>query len=240
MWTMADKMLVQAMLAMGDAPLGRIEGVALGVLLDALTGAFPGVRFDDNVDARAAAARWRAQYGDSWREMPAELGPCDERGDFVLHAEWFRRGERAGFTCVVWQSEDRIPPFMRAAMERHQARDECVASASPRGRYTLDLTVASDGRHTKARYVELARVLGDMLAERECQDAKWGGPDHDDAHDANDWIEFIWEHAAKARNALFTQATPTYRRRLIEVAALALAAVESLDRQRASESEPHV
>lgn len=70
-------------------------------------------------------------------------------------------------------------------------------------------------------------VYDEIRAEREHQDAKWGGPMHDDDHDEFDWLSYLDEHLGKARNA---HETGTYRRQLVRVAALAVAAVESFDR----------
>lgn len=64
----------------------------------------------------------------------------------------------------------------------------------------------------------------EIVAERHRQDVRWGGPDHDDEHYPSDWVSYIKEHADKALNG-------NYRQRLIEVAALAVAAVESYDRR---------
>jgi hypothetical protein len=74
-------------------------------------------------------------------------------------------------------------------------------------------------------------VLADVCAERDAQDAKWGGSDHDDEHMPGDWIRFIREHTARA------DATrgPAFREQLVRVAALAVAAIESGDRLAAIE-----
>lgn len=69
-------------------------------------------------------------------------------------------------------------------------------------------------------------IFGDINAERVEQDRKWGGPAHDDEHTHAEWIDYIHEHAAKAR------ASPSmYRNQLVRVAALAVAAIEAHDRK---------
>ena len=74
-------------------------------------------------------------------------------------------------------------------------------------------------------------VIAEIVAERDRQDAKWGGPDHDDCHGWSRWIDFIDEHNGKAYSEDDSEeAYVNARRRYIEVAALALAAVESMDR----------
>lgn len=70
-------------------------------------------------------------------------------------------------------------------------------------------------------------ALADVLAERERQEAKWGGPEHDDRHHPLHWCGFVGEHLARARK----QRGHNYRYQMVRVAALALAAVESFDRR---------
>lgn len=70
-------------------------------------------------------------------------------------------------------------------------------------------------------------VYQNIMNERERQDLIWGGPYHDDLHRQTDWADYISEHLDKALNA------PTiedYIRRMTEVAALAVAAIESQER----------
>lgn len=70
-------------------------------------------------------------------------------------------------------------------------------------------------------------VLGEIIAERNRQDAQWGGADHDDDHSPEDWIRFIGAQAVKCAYGK----GPDYRERLVKIAALAVAAVETYDRQ---------
>ncbi|WP_437309945.1 hypothetical protein [Sorangium sp. So ce388] len=74
-------------------------------------------------------------------------------------------------------------------------------------------------------------VYDEIAAERAVQDAKWGGRDADDRNTPNDWIAYIAGHAGRAWSSPLDLAT--YRKQLIRVAALAVAAVESLDRHLA-------
>jgi hypothetical protein len=59
--------------------------------------------------------------------------------------------------------------------------------------------------------------------ERAAQDAKWGGPEHDDGHCRGEWIGFIRGHLRMLDRR-------TFRRQMIRVAALAVAAIEAHDR----------
>lgn len=69
-------------------------------------------------------------------------------------------------------------------------------------------------------------VFDEVRAEREAQDAQWGGPEHDDEHSPEDWMDFIELQIAK-----FRATDEDVRERLIKIAALAVAGVEALDRQ---------
>jgi hypothetical protein len=73
-------------------------------------------------------------------------------------------------------------------------------------------------------------IYDEIKAERTVQDAKWGGPSHDDEHVPSDWIRFIEEHAARACE--WRSNMPKFRSQMVRIAALAVAAVESHDRRR--------
>lgn len=78
-----------------------------------------------------------------------------------------------------------------------------------------------------------AFVLAEIAEERSRQDAKWGGPDHDDSHSALDFCRFLRDHLRRAENTLFEMSfhpNDTYRQQMVRVAALAVAAVERWDR----------
>ena len=67
--------------------------------------------------------------------------------------------------------------------------------------------------------------------ERARQDDKWGGPKHDDQHTTAEYIQWIEDYAGWARMMSQMESHDKARRRLIQVAALAVAAVESIDRK---------
>lgn len=68
-------------------------------------------------------------------------------------------------------------------------------------------------------------IVAEIHAERDRQDAQWGGVEHDDCHSSSDWMDFIdhqldrWHEEGEARV------------RLIRIAALAIAGIESIDRR---------
>jgi hypothetical protein len=71
--------------------------------------------------------------------------------------------------------------------------------------------------------LDAMNAYGDVRKERQAQDIKWGGPRHDDTHNENDWISCVRRHTDKA--------SYDFRKQMIRVAALAVAAVESYDRK---------
>ncbi len=83
-----------------------------------------------------------------------------------------------------------------------------------------------------------ATIFQQIAVERDRQDKQWGGWSHDDKHDRKDWINFIHEHNSRAQKAVARktgQPAPDldeYRKQLVEVAALAVAGIEALDRRR--------
>ena len=74
-------------------------------------------------------------------------------------------------------------------------------------------------------------TLLEVHRERERQDAKWGGPGHDALHTREDWELFIHDRLSMASLA---RDDTGYRRRILQAAALALAAIEEHDRKMAS------
>jgi hypothetical protein len=83
--------------------------------------------------------------------------------------------------------------------------------------------------------LHLALILGDVETERERQDKEWGGAAHDDGHTIEDWREQIEKHRELAHNELAKGDAADYgivRDRLIKVAALSAAAMQSQERIR--------
>lgn len=101
------------------------------------------------------------------------------------------------------------------------------------------LTIAIDAQ-SAMRIVEQAvqqidnaaeRLIGEIALERVRQDEQWGGPDHDDQHTFHDWANYIY-YQLRTTNGIAPPAD-VQRERFIKVAALAVAAIESLDRANA-------
>ena len=76
-----------------------------------------------------------------------------------------------------------------------------------------------------------AEVIDDVVNERHRQDMKWGGASHDDEHTFSEYVEWIESYAGWARMMAQMGSMDKARNRMVQVAALAVACVESLDRK---------
>lgn len=70
-----------------------------------------------------------------------------------------------------------------------------------------------------------------IVAERQVQDAKWGGPRHDDTHDCLDWGSYIQKHLNRLSDAgVYGLGHQAQYKQYVRIAALCFAAVESMKR----------
>lgn len=79
------------------------------------------------------------------------------------------------------------------------------------------------------------KAMFDVIAERANQDTKWG-PEHDNKHPTYEFVELINDYAGWARILDGQGNSDEARKRLIQVAALAVAAVETIDRKKADKN----
>lgn len=82
-----------------------------------------------------------------------------------------------------------------------------------------------DGVSRVLAKLDAARHIGAIYAERIRQDMEWGGPHRDDEHTILDWCKHVQKQINRA------SVNNDARKRLIKIAALAVAALESMDRQ---------
>ena len=73
----------------------------------------------------------------------------------------------------------------------------------------------------------IKEVTDEIIEERERQDKKWGGVEHDDQHSTDDFFNFI------GQRVIYNMTPEEARKSLVEIAALAVAAVQSMDRSSA-------
>ena len=77
--------------------------------------------------------------------------------------------------------------------------------------------------------LNLAKILEEIREERDYQDDRWG-IEFDDQNTINDWLTYMMIYGGQA--ARMDSQPSTQRRNLVKVAALAVAALESFDRNR--------
>lgn len=75
------------------------------------------------------------------------------------------------------------------------------------------------------------KLFEEVDFERERQDLKWGGAAADDKWNPLDWHEMIADYNAWARRMATMNSPDKARNRYIQIAALAIAAIEALDRK---------
>lgn len=162
-------------------------------------------------------------------------------------------GEHVGLMGTAPVPENpTLAQFLRDCTTEELSPTHAHAGDSLTLNYVLDFP--KDGVGPKARRAPqlrssaLDRIFDDIAVERARQDARWGGPGHDDEHDLLDWRRFISEHMttafvaseratiAKIPNPLPSEAAAAAarmecRRELVQAAALAVAALESFDRK---------
>jgi hypothetical protein len=76
----------------------------------------------------------------------------------------------------------------------------------------------------------MGSIYSEIEEERTRQDEKWGGPAHDDSHSPGDWRWLVGQRMGRAYTEYAQGAIAAHRKRLIEAAALVVAALESFDR----------
>lgn len=72
----------------------------------------------------------------------------------------------------------------------------------------------------------LDAAINDIIIERYAQDAKWGEQNHYPAY----WLAILGEEVGEANKAFLENDVEGYRSELVQVAAVATAMVESIDR----------
>ena len=75
------------------------------------------------------------------------------------------------------------------------------------------------------------RILEEIRRERDRQDEKYGGPDHDDNHYPGDWCLILSKYLGRASaETIDAEPAAAFRDNMIKIAAVAIAATQSLDR----------
>lgn len=78
-------------------------------------------------------------------------------------------------------------------------------------------------------------ALLSVMGERLAQDKQWGGPEHDDDHSSREFLAYIQKQVSKSEIELAGSKPDVAdygRERFVKIAALAIAAIERIDRAR--------
>ncbi len=93
-----------------------------------------------------------------------------------------------------------------------------------------DTTAKQQSNQQSDRDVILDGIITAILDERKKQDRTWGGPANDDKHTGFDWVALITKQLGEAVDSAFRGDAPGYSFAMVRVAALAVAAIESVRR----------
>ena len=80
-------------------------------------------------------------------------------------------------------------------------------------------------------------IIDEILAERKYQQERWGNEADDTLSTPWMWVSYITQYATRWMAGTFDIPTPvadSFRTHMVKVAAIAVAAIESIDRQRAA------
>ncbi len=154
----------------------------------------------------------------------------NRRADLMLKQLGYRfdASEARWVKAAVHPGEPAQEPFDPALFEDWAsdiADADALASKAP-SQIEWEIIEALQKAYRVGRAEAVPSAIIDVLAEREHQDAQWGGEAHDDTHLKDDWLHFI----RKQLDHAFHVGTPGVRDRLVKIAALAVAAIESHDR----------
>jgi hypothetical protein len=75
------------------------------------------------------------------------------------------------------------------------------------------------------------QIFSDIRDERVAQDQQWGGPSVDDTRTLLEWAQYIFKQTARAMKEWNVGDPAVARACMVKVAALAVAAIESMDRR---------
>jgi hypothetical protein len=74
-------------------------------------------------------------------------------------------------------------------------------------------------------------IYDEIKSERIRQDSLWGGANHDDRHTTSDWANYIGDRVKKIQEGQSSLTTERMGELFLHIAALAVAALESIDRK---------
>lgn len=164
-------------------------------------------------------------------------GRKGDRTEDLKKARWYLNrliGDTAVAVPNPWTAPGKMVRGMAHDMTHGGTVNVTVTNKTPTGPdYEARIWAAVEDQYRRAS----APPLKEVAAERHRQDAKWGGPNHDDQHTTAEFIQWIRNYAGWAEMMDSMGSPDKARRRLIQVAALAVAAVESMDRKETARAK---
>jgi hypothetical protein len=131
-------------------------------------------------------------------------------------------------------SDQEMSPAVRNAMRRFEDASRI------RGLFERQIADLTKQRDELAAALKASRYCcalhPDVAEERKRQNNQWGGPYHDDAHDWYDWSDYIGKQLSRLIKATNKSQATERRQRFVKIAALAVAALESMDRKQARDA----
>jgi hypothetical protein len=105
----------------------------------------------------------------------------------------------------------------------------------------MSTVLAVLAQSTSSKETEMDDIFNEIRLEREYQIGKWGTEVDDTKNTPWMWTSYITQYATKWMCGAFTLMsgdTAAFREAMVKVAAIAVAAIESIDRQRKQNGQP--
>ena len=163
------------------------------------------------------------------RELREILGHlCTFESDYPVTTQSVRNGVKR-LQAQLTLARQQVTDITAERDHQHSRLCEVAAIMETRpGQTTTER--ATELRQQVTALQQERDIIAEISAERRSQDARWGGSTHDDQHTVNEWRQYI-EYQAAYLTGTDVRGS---RARLVKIAALAVAAIESADRHDGS------
>jgi hypothetical protein len=161
---------------------------------------------------------------------PAEQNQCDGRRTGVQKTEMSGHHQYPD----DWFSGSTAERYARSLVDGHlNTINELELTRSSFALVGEHLAGGEEGN--ALLFASIVRTIGEVLDERRRQDAIYGGALRDDENDAYDWSRLISKQVGRIDFSEAKADNPArHRERFKKIAALAVAAMQSIDRQSAA------